>query len=421
MSTKRKLPSKLSAPKVTTSARTPSKQILAEARAVVTSGAAIESPSVQINGHKNNDVASEDEEDDDEELDDEALEGEDLSEDEEDEKNFHAEGEAEDVDMEDAAQQDEEEEEDNANPSFGDLVLAHTSGPIDVSSAFPTEAPAKASALAAPTGASLGVALTQALKTNDSALLESCLQTSDLDTIRATIQRLAPPLAGTLLTTLASRLHRRPGRAGSLMVWIQWTLVTHGGFLATQPGVVAKLAELNRVVEERAKGLQGLLQLKGKLDLLDAQMQLRRALREGRREEVEDEEDAVIYVEGQESEDEQVAANTKANGVKSRRRRHGDDDEDSEMSDDDMPDTLGDRVIADSDDEEDEDSDHDEGLLDDEAEESENDTDAEVAGEDVDFDDMDEEEEESDAEEPKATPARTPKVGKARGMFGKRA
>lgn len=410
MSTKRKLPSKLATPVVKHSARTPSKQILSEARAVVGSGV-LDSPSLQLTGGNIPDTidissdAASDSSDNDEDAE--------LSDNDEDATNFHA---ADDTSMADA--------EDAPEPSFGDLILANNSEPISVAAAFPTEAAPKASALALPTGASLGVALSQALKTSDHALLESCLQTSDLPTIRATIQRLAAPLSATLLVLLAGRLHRRPGRAGSLMVWIQWTLVTHGGFLATQPQVVGRLAELNRVIEERARGLQGLLALKGKLDLLDAQMQLRRSMRDARRvEEDEDVDEGVVYVEGAAEDsdsdaDEAAAAGVKVVAGKKLKRSARFEDSESEMSDE-MPDTLGDRVIADSDEEE-EDSDDDEGgLLDDEAEETDDDS-GRDNGDDVDFDDADEDEEDSDADAAAATPARTSKMQKVSGAFGRK-
>jgi len=404
-STKRKLPTKLLAPQVKQSARTPSKQILSEAQAVVGHGS-LDSPSLQPNGHtpttETIDVSS------DAASDSEDLDDADLSEHDEDAANFRAPGS--DVAMGDA-------DEDGApEPTFGDLVLAHTSEPIAVSAAFAASTAPKSSALALgqSTGASLGVALSQALKTSDAALLESCLQTSDLATIRATIQRLAPPLASTLLSLLAARLHRRPGRAGSLIVWIQWTLVTHGGYIATQPVLVAKLAALERVIEERARGLQGLLMLKGKLDLLDAQMQLRRSMREGRgRGEESDEEDGVVYVEGEESEEE-VEERVRVNGVQKGRAQRFEDSE-SEMSDE-MPDTLGERIIADSDEEDEEEDSDEEGLVDDEAEETDDDSGDDEEAE-VDFEDADEEEEDSEAE---AVTGRTPKMQKVGGIFGRR-
>lgn len=76
--------------------------------------------------------------------------------------------------------------------------------------------------LSAPSASSLGTVLSQALRTNDQELLESCLRVIDVDTIYATVERLPSPLVGSLLQKLAERLHKKPGRAGMLMVWVQW-------------------------------------------------------------------------------------------------------------------------------------------------------------------------------------------------------
>jgi U3 small nucleolar RNA-associated protein 5 len=330
------------------------------------------------------------------------------SEDDEDSEEDKAE-EAEDVDMADAQDTNEAADaEETAEPSFGDLVRVNASEPIDVAGAFddPSQAlayPKGAQALQAPSGASLGTVLTQALKTNDVSLLESCLHTTDLNTIRATIQRLDSPLAGSLLQKLAERLHRRPGRAGSLMVWVQWTLITHGGYLATQPALIQKLADLNRVIDERARGLQSLLSLKGKLDLLEAQMQLRRSMQNQRRAlEDEDDEEGVIYVEGQEDssegEDEELA--------------NGATDSESEESDA-MP-SGANGILEDSDNEE---EDSDEGLIDDEAEE----TDASVDEDEVDHEDQDSVDEDDESDDGVPTPRAPPsKMQRTAGMFGRR-
>ncbi|KAJ1338570.1 U3 small nucleolar RNA-associated protein 5 [Microdochium nivale] len=199
---------------------------------------------------------------------------------------------------------DAESDQEPTQPTFGELVRVEEI--IDVPSALlpPTNALAAAGrVLAPPSSASLGTVLTQALRTDDNDLLESCLHTTDLNTVSNTIQRLDSSLAGTLLTKLASRMHRRPGRAGSLMTWVQWTLVAHGGALATQPDLTKKLGELHRVLEERSRGLTSLLSLKGKLDLLESQMQLRRGIRNGVDSDDEDsdeEEQGIVYVEGEE-------------------------------------------------------------------------------------------------------------------------
>ena len=327
---------------------------------------------------------------------------------------------AEDVAMEDAEGVTDapilDDNEDGGEPSFGDLVRANASEPIDVAGAF--EDPSSHALtyprnlqIQPPSGASLGTVLTQALKTNDVSLLESCLHTTNVNTIRATIQRLDSPLAGKLLQKLAERLHKRPGRAGSLMVWVQWTLVTHGGYLATRQDLIRKLAELNKVIDERAKGLQSLLSLKGKLDMLEAQIELRRSMQNQRRRmDEEDEDEGVIYVEGQESDEDEA-------GKPQKLARNGNlediSDGDSEVSED-MPLTNG--MIADSEDEEGDSSEED-GLLDDEAEE----TDADTGDEDeVDHDDQDSqgEDEESDDGAQTAPPTKMQRIS---GLFsGKR-
>lgn len=200
---------------------------------------------------------------------------------------------------------DGESDQELAAPTFGDLVRANET--IDVPAALsatrPSALTAPGKSIIPPNSASLGTVLSQALRTDDVDLFESCLHVHDLTTVRNTIQRLDSSLAGNLLNKLASRMHRRPGRAGSLMTWVQWTLVAHGGALATQPGLVKQLGELNRVLEERSRGLGSLLALKGKLDMLEAQMQLRRSMQHGPgsdSEEEDDAEDGVVYVEGEE-------------------------------------------------------------------------------------------------------------------------
>jgi U3 small nucleolar RNA-associated protein 5 len=413
MSTKRKLPSRLSQPAVKQSAKVLGNSNLDESGTVVSGGG--RAANTKINGVKDvvnisSDSSSEDEE----------AASDDGSESAEEDND--AQPAEEDVPMEDAEATAEapvpDDNEEAGEPSFGDLVRANASEPIDVAGAF--EDPSshavaypRNSQIQPPSGASLGTVLTQALKTNDVSLLESCLHTTDINTIRATIQRLDSPLAGKLLQKLAERLHKRPGRAGSLMVWVQWTLVTHGGYLATRQDLIQKLAELNRVIDERAKGLQSLLSLKGKLDMLEAQMELRRSMQNQRRRMDDDEDDeGVIYVEGQES-DEEEAANPQ------RLATNGDlediSDGESEVSED-MPMING--IIADSEDEEG-DSDED-GLLDDEAEETDTDTGDEDEDEDeVDHEDQDSqgEDEESDDGVQAAPPSKMQRIG---GLFSRK-
>ncbi|KAI5795686.1 Dip2/Utp12 family-domain-containing protein [Geopyxis carbonaria] len=149
-----------------------------------------------------------------------------------------------------------------------------------------------------PSAGALTSVLTQALKTNDTALLESCLNSTSPTTIRNTVRKLPSPLAVTLLERLAERLARKPARAGGLGAWVRWTLVAHGGYLVTLPNLMRTLAGLHSTLNTRAAALPRLLALQGRLDMLQAQVELRHELR-GARVEGGEEEAGVVYVEGQ--------------------------------------------------------------------------------------------------------------------------
>jgi len=265
--------------------------------------------------------------------------------------------------------------------SFGDRLRAQDPEPVresqivDVESTFAGANPdsrtlATASqnrTRAAPSLNSLGTVLTQALRTNDQDLLETCLRNVEIDAICATVERLPSPLVGNLLQKLAERLHKKPGRAGMLMIWVQWSLVAHGGYLASQPQLVKQLSTLNKVLKERANGLQPLLSLKGRLDMLQAQLDFRRRMQ--RRAADDDEEEAVIYVEGEDdyvSSEDGSAEGDVPSGAQKRLREDFEDDDESSI--DQMPTTM--EVDEDSE-EASEDSDN---LLDDEAEETDVDT-----------------------------------------------
>lgn len=340
---------------------------------------------------------------------------------------------AEDVEM--AEGEDDQEPEE---ASFGDMLQARHPQPIDVQAAFPNPMadrqaliPASGSrVLSAPSGTSLGTVLTQALKTNDKDLLESCFQTTDLPSIRATIQRLQSQHVVTLLQRVAERIHRRPGRTGNLMVWIQWSLVAHGGYLATQPDLVRKLKSLSQVIRDRANGLQPLLHLKGKLDMLSAQLELRRNLQASSRAanaDDDDNEEGVVYVEGRDqdwSDSEGVAGDDDVDVkmLESPRRTstsrkelanvNGDvsDEESDSASEDDMPNGVAHEEEDDSSDAEDDEpgmfdieaevTDDDEG--DEEEENSEEDGESEAESE-SELDDSDAESEASGVKQPKPT------------------
>ncbi|RFU79351.1 utp5 [Trichoderma arundinaceum] len=409
--TKRKSPAKLAAPVVKPDARRATKNTIDESRTTVAGTDALRSSQVETI-EISSDADSDEDISDVDDVNNEAGQsngGAEIAKSAESQSLANGQQNPKKDDAEDA-----ESDAEATSPSFGELLRG--SEAIDVTamlqqSSAGSNAVVQSSrnVVAPPTHQSLTTVLTQALKTDDTDLLESCLHTTDIPTIRNTIERIDSSLAGILLNKLAARLHRRPGRAGTLMTWVQWTLVAHGGALAAQPKLLHDLNSLQKVLSERAKGLNSLLALKGKLDILEGQMELRRKMQRsaGLLEDGQgdaDEED-VIYVEGEERDAEQKGL---ANGVRSRRRggkagASADDDEDDE------DDRVLNGFIGDSEDEE-------EGS---EQGEDESDNGEEPLDEDeVDYDDVDEsmgEDEESDVEV--APPTKVQKVTRS---FGKK-
>jgi U3 small nucleolar RNA-associated protein 5 len=300
-----------------------------------------------------------------------------------------------------AGERQDEEMVDNASDeeaTFGERLQAQHTEPIDVEAALAKvedessdEAlKPKRSTVKAPSAATFSSVLTQALNTNDNLLLESCFETADLESVRETISRLDSRHIISLLRRIAERISKRPGRLGNLMVWVQWSIIAHGGYLAGQPDIVGQLGTLTRVIKARADGLQPLLQLKGKLDMLSAQLDLRRDIQERNARDEEDEEGAVtVYVEGEEDE----AASDEGSDMiddKHQLLLNGLDGADSEESDDDEelePGAFANGVVK-GDVEASDSSDAEEGLFDDEAEETDDDEEDsdEEASEDEDSD-----------------------------------
>ena len=201
--------------------------------------------------------------------------------------------------LEDEEMADGEQEE----PSFGELLARKHPGTISLADALHPHPESSTfvqvednKTMSIPSGVSLSTVLTQALRTNDQNLLESCLHNTETDIIKNTIQRLDSALAGILLQKLAERLASRPGRYGHLLLWVQWTCIVHGGAVAGRPDVFSKIETLYGVLSQRAKSLDSLLLLKGKLDMLDAQLAFRRDIQSQRGARHGREEANVIYV-----------------------------------------------------------------------------------------------------------------------------
>ncbi|OLL24202.1 U3 small nucleolar RNA-associated protein 5 [Neolecta irregularis DAH-3] len=183
----------------------------------------------------------------------------------------------------------EEKSDDEAEPTLGEklqaLELANpsTNTEVGVQKSIPAS--------------SLTVVLTQSLKTRDQALLETCLNHQDTRVVVATVQKMNPALAVELLELLAERMARKPARAGSLGIWVRWVIVAHGSHLITLPHLVKTLATLQSTLSARAATLPRLLELQGRLDIIDAHMELRKEV-PGRNDD-DDDDPEVEYLEGE--------------------------------------------------------------------------------------------------------------------------
>jgi len=394
MSTKRKAPGKLAPPTIKSGARIPTKSAIDESRTTVANTdvlPATQTETVEISSDSDSDEDLSDEEQE-ADADEPQING-----------DSHVNGNR-TVKSEEHDEAEDESDGEAGAPSFGELLRSNDA--IDVPALLQNLSPTSGAVakptrktITAPHHNSLTTVLSQALRTDDTDLLESCLHTTEATTVRNTIENIDSMLAGTLLEKLAARLYRRPGRASSLMTWVQWTLIAHGGVLASQPKVIQSLSGLQKVLSERARGLSSLLALKGKLDLLDSQMKLRKKMQQqilpGQGSADEDEGD-VVWVEGEDKED-------GANGVATSRR--------DQLADDDDDEPVVNGVMGDSSDEED--------LEDEEDDEESEDGEESLDEDEVDHDDVDEsmgEEEDSDVEAA-APPSKVQKVAKS---FSKR-
>ncbi|AMD21690.1 HFL166Cp [Eremothecium sinecaudum] len=123
----------------------------------------------------------------------------------------------------------------------------------------------------------LTVVLAQALQSNDHSLLETVLNTRDEKVIEATIVKLKPALAVTLLERLAERVARQSHRQGLLNIWCKWCLIVHGGYLITIPNLISQLASLHSTLKNRSALLPRLQTLEASLNCCLNELDAKRA------------------------------------------------------------------------------------------------------------------------------------------------
>lgn len=128
---------------------------------------------------------------------------------------------------------------------------------------------------------SLATVLSQALRSNDHALLETVLSNRDPRVIQSTISKLDASLAVILLDLLAERMARQSSKFDQLNYWLKWIIIIHGGMLASVPKLNLKLAHLHAVLSKKAEALPRLLELQGRLNMLYQQKDLKQEILAG--------------------------------------------------------------------------------------------------------------------------------------------
>lgn len=131
-------------------------------------------------------------------------------------------------------------------------------------------------AAAAPKADSSAVLLTQALKNEDSALLEDCLSCRDHALITNTVRRLPVTSVLPFLKQVSNRVRSKPGRASTLVFWIRAVLTEHTAYLTSVPAAGGVLAELFQAADARLGNFDRFLKLQGRLDLIMAHISHRR-------------------------------------------------------------------------------------------------------------------------------------------------
>ncbi|KAF8001465.1 hypothetical protein HF325_003966 [Metschnikowia pulcherrima] len=131
------------------------------------------------------------------------------------------------------------------------------------------------------TAGTLTVVLSQALRNNDHSLLETVLANRDPAVVQNTISRLEASLAVVLLDRLAERITRQTQRFDQMNFWLKWIIIVHGGVLSSMPNLSNKLASLHAVLTKKATTLPRLLELQGRLNMIEQQSALKKEILNG--------------------------------------------------------------------------------------------------------------------------------------------
>merc|ERR1711872_837465 len=127
----------------------------------------------------------------------------------------------------------------------------------------------------APRTDTLAKLLAQGLHSNDTRILESVLNRADLELIDNTVQKIPVEAVGPLVTVLQRYIRSRGMVNASHAKWLKAVLSVHTGYLVSVPDCQQLLSPVYAMLETRTQHYSQVLQLRGKLEMLNSQAQHR--------------------------------------------------------------------------------------------------------------------------------------------------
>ena len=124
-----------------------------------------------------------------------------------------------------------------------------------------------------PKASSLAELLMQGTVSRDDDLIETALSVNEREVIRQALKRLPSTHVLAVVDAIVSRIAKRPNRALLLVPWLRILFEVQGKYLLTVKDLHSHLGTLQDVIETRSKTYRRMVQLKGRLDMVLAQVE----------------------------------------------------------------------------------------------------------------------------------------------------
>lgn len=136
---------------------------------------------------------------------------------------------------------------------------------------------------------------------NKEKIVELCSQNDNENNIKQSLKLFSTDLENSQLIknffdVVSKEVSQHPTRTKPLSIWLKWSLLTHGGYIANQADQKDNLKNLQKGLSNGMKLMPKLLSLQGRLNLLKSQMELRNRISSN--ESLEYDEEADITEEG---------------------------------------------------------------------------------------------------------------------------